>query len=396
MEMIAGLFHAPSCLGQARSLARPRKRETYQRVCELSAARSSVVRSKLRLLLALLTLALAGCRSHNLSRKPSVEITQVPVSDPGGPARLDFIEGKAANAAPGQQILLYAYSDGTWWIQPFANQPFTRIQADTTWKNSTHLGTEYAALLVAPGYHPAPTLTMLPAEGKDVLAMTVMKGRAAKPVVDKVIRFSGYDWHVRAAGSDRGGENNPYDPANAWTDNKGYLHLRIRASQGEWSSAEVNLTRNLGYGLYRFVVQDVSHLEPAAVLGMFTWDETTKVEDLRKELDIEISRWGKPDNKNAQYVVQPFYVPGNLVRFDVPPGELTHMLRWQPGSAAFRTVRGNGKDAGSKTISEHLFTSGVPVAAGENVHIDLYAYHHTNFPLQHEAEVVIESFEYLP
>jgi hypothetical protein len=361
----------------------------------LSAARSYLKQRRSPLLLAILSLALAGCRSHPLPGRPSLEITQIPASDPGGPGRLDFIEGRASGAAPGQQVVVYVHS-GSWWVQPFANQPFTKIQADGSWKNSTHLGADYAALLVNPDYHPTPKVATLPSAGNGVLAVTVAKGKAGKPIIDKVIRFSGYDWHVRAAGSDRGGETNPYDPANAWTDNRGYLHLRIRASEGEWSCAEVSLARSLGYGSYKFVVQDVSQMEPAAVLGMFTWDEARIIEDTRKELDIEISQWGKPGYKNAQYVVQPFYVPGNLARFSAPAGELTHLLRWQPGSASFKTVRGNDKNAGAKPVSEHVFTSGVPVAAGENVHIDLYAYHHTNNPLQHEAEVVIESFEYLP
>ncbi|MCU1313192.1 MAG: hypothetical protein JWM54_949 [Acidobacteriaceae bacterium] len=360
----------------------------------MSAARSYRKPRRSHLLLAILNLALVGCRLPHQPGTPSLEITQVPAADPGGPGRLDFIEGRTRGAASGQQVVLYVHS-GSWWVQPFANQPFTKIQSDATWKNSTHLGTEYAALLVQPDYHPAPKLAALPREGDGVLAVVVAKGKAGKPIIDKVIRFSGFDWHVRAAGSDRGGETNPYDPDNAWTDNNGYLHLRIRASEGEWSCAEVSLARSLGYGSYRFVVQDISHMEPAAVLGMFTWDEA-KLEDTRKELDIEISQWGKPGNKNAQYVVQPFYVPGNLARFSAPPGELTHLLRWQLGSASFNTVRGNGKSTGSKLVSEHLFTSGVPVAAGENVHIDLYAYHHTKDPLQHEAEVVIESFDYLP
>jgi hypothetical protein len=342
----------------------------------------------------MLGLALAGCPSR-LPGRPSLEITQVPASDPGGPGRLDFIEGKASGTMPGQQVVLYVHS-GSWWVQPFANQPFTKIQADGSWKNSTHLGTEYAALLVNADYHPTPKLASLPSQGDGIRAVTVAKGKTGKTVVEKVIHFSGYDWNVRSAGSDRGGETNPYDPANAWTDDKGYLHLRIRASEGEWSCAEVSLNRSLGYGSYRFVVQDVSHMDPAAVLGMFTWDEAS-VEDARKELDIEISRWGKAASKNAQYVVQPFYVVGNLARFSAPPGELTHLLRWQPGSASFKTIRGNEKSgAGSKVVSERVFTSGVPVAAGENVHIDLYAYHHTKEPLQHEAEVIIENFEYLP
>ena len=53
-------------------------------------------------------------------------------------------------ARPGQQVVLFARSGG-WWVQPMANTPFTPIQPDGTWRNSTHLGTEYAALLVGRG-----------------------------------------------------------------------------------------------------------------------------------------------------------------------------------------------------------------------------------------------------
>ena len=37
-------------------------------------------------------------------------------------------------------------------MQPLADEPFTKIQLDSTWRSSTHIGTEYAALLVDPGY----------------------------------------------------------------------------------------------------------------------------------------------------------------------------------------------------------------------------------------------------
>jgi|SRR5271166_2446325 len=68
-------------------------------------------------------------------------------------------------------------------------------------------------------------------------------------------------------------EPNEYDPANAWTDEKGYLHLRMAQRNGHWTCAEVSLNRSLGYGTYRFVVQDTAHLRPSAVLGLFTWGD---------------------------------------------------------------------------------------------------------------------------
>jgi len=337
---------------------------------------------------------LVGCHLKDSSRKPSLQVTRVPIADPGGPEQLDYIEGRVSGSRPDQQIVLYAHS-GVWWIQPFANRQFTKIQADSTWKNSTHLGTEYAALLVEPGYHPESKVATLPKEGNGVVAVVTVTGKAAAPIVPKVVHFSGYDWIVRAAAGDRGGETNLYDPANAWVDQKGYLHLQITMRDGRWSCANVRLTRSLGSGTYRFVVQDSAHLDPSAVLGLFTWDEG-RPDETRSELNIELSRWGRPTNKNAQYVVQPYYVPENVSRFVVPAGALTHTFRWEPGVASFKTFRGPVVDAGSKSISEHVFTSGVPTPASESVHIELYEFHHPADSSQRPAEIVIEKFEYLP
>ncbi|MGH9846572.1 MAG: sensor histidine kinase, partial [Blastocatellia bacterium] len=75
----------------------------------------------------------------------------------------------------GQHVVLYARS-GAWYVQPFTDQPFTKIQPDSTWKNSTHLGTEYAALLVEPGYHPEARLDVLPTRGGGVVAVAAVKG----------------------------------------------------------------------------------------------------------------------------------------------------------------------------------------------------------------------------
>jgi hypothetical protein len=128
---------------------------------------------------------------------------------------------------------------------------------------------------------------------------------------------------------------------------------------------------------------------------MFTWDEAG-ADDVRNELDIELSRWGIPGAKNAQYVVQPFYVPENVARFTVPAGVLTHILRWDRGTASFKTVPGSVVGPGSKTISAHVFTSGIPTPAAETVHIGFYDFHHSKSTLQLPAEVVIEKVEYLP
>jgi hypothetical protein len=342
----------------------------------------------------LLVLFIAGCHSHSPLSRSSIQINRVPSAGKAGPDRTDSIEGRVTGARPGQRIVLYAKED-VWWVQPFWSRPFTEIHSDMTWSTSTHLGSEYAALLVDPGYHPEKRIASLPSEGNGVVAVATVKGSTTPARALTTIHFSGYDWVIRDGLADRGGDVSAFDPRNVWTDAKGYLHLRTGETGGRWSSAEVRLTRSLGYGTYKFVVQDSTHLSPSAVLGMFTVDERHG-EEPRAELDVELSQWGKPQGHNAMYVVQPYYIAENVARFSVPFGEETHTLRWEPGSASFMTFQGSKALLKSRSVSEHTFSSGIPTAAGELVHINLYDFLHSKNPLQRPAEVVIEKFEYLP
>jgi hypothetical protein len=342
------------------------------------------------LLLAALIVA-AGCVAPRADDRPAVEFTRVPEASAGGPDKLDTIEGRVRNAKPGQQLVLFAKA-GSWWVQPLADQPFTPIGADETWKSATHLGSDYAALLVEADYRPPPMMDDLPGVGGGVVAVASVSGAPPGTQPVETLRFSGYDWEVRRLASDRAGTRNVFDPANAWVDDRGFLHLRIAHGAEGWTCAEVKLTRSLGYGTYVFVVSDTSQLEPSAVLTLFT-REDDGTDPNSREMCLEISRWGDPASTNAQYVVQPYYVAANVSRFAAPAGALTHSFRWEAGRIAFRTVRG---EAGTQVVSEHTFTSGVPSAGGETARMNLYVFGNTAHPLRNEAEVVIEKFEFLP
>ena len=228
-----------------------------------------------------------------------------------------------------------------------------------------------------------------------MIAVSATKGKEDVSAAAKTLHFSGYEWEVRRMASERGGSTNAFDPANAWTDESGFLHLRIAQNAGQWTCAEVKLAHSLGYGSYRFVVREISHLEPAAVFGIFTWDDAIADQNHR-EMDIEISRWGDAASKNAQYVIQPYYVPANVVRFIAPSGALIHSFRWDPDKASFQTSRRAATGTGSRLVAEHAFTSGVPAPGDESIHLNLYVYGHAKTTLQNGAEVVIEKFEYLP
>jgi hypothetical protein len=326
---------------------------------------------------------LTNCRAVRAQNRPSIEFTRVPPAGEGSQDRMEPIAGHVTGARPGERIVLFSQS-GRWWVQPFDDRPYTTIQPDSTWTTSVHPGSAYAALLVDSRFRPPPTVNMLPETGGPVLASAIAKGSPSPPL--KKLQFSGYQWESRETANDPGGSKNFYDPANAWTDQDGFLHLRIVKQADRWISSEVRLSRSLGYGSYSFVVRDISHLEPAAVFAMFTWDDAGPA----REMDIEISRWGEAADKNAQYVVQPYVVPANTVRFMAPQGTLTYWINWQPGRVDFKTVRG------SNVIAEHVFTSGVPSPGSEKIHMNLYVYNNQSNPLRNGSEVVIEKFEFLP
>jgi hypothetical protein len=324
---------------------------------------------------------LMGCASS--TGQPTISFTKLPPFAPGRPDKVDAIEGVARGAKPGQHIVLYARS-GIWWIQPTAINPFTSIQAGSTWKSQTHPGSAYAALLVSEGFHPRPRIEALPEKGGRVLAVATAESKSLVPGRPlRALQFAGYDWRTRDTTTMVG----DYVAANAWTDSRGFLHLAIRGTPGHWTSAEIYLPRSLGYGSYRVRVQDVSHLEPAAVFAMLTWDDDTAI---NHQMDIQLSQWGQTGVPNGQFVIQPFFVPANAVRFQAPSGTATFELRWSPGQASFEAW------SGATRAAAHKFTSGVPSPGHESVRLNFYAYPNNEHPLQHPAEVIVENFEYLP
>jgi hypothetical protein len=343
-----------------------------------------------------LSILLAGCHSQKAPAGPTIQFTKIPPAAQGGRERVDTISGRVTGAHPGQQIVVYARS-GPWWVQPWPDKPFIPVQADSTWGTSTHLGFEYAAMLVEPGYQPPPTMDVAPTQGGSVVTVSIVKGTGAPQLAPvKPLHFSGYDWEVRTISSDRGGLNNLYGADNAWMDASGALHLRITKKGDRWSCAELEMTRSLGYGTYIITVRDTTHLEPAAVLSMNTFDDWGGDQHYR-ELDVEFGRWGDAAAKNnAQYGVQPFYVPGNVAPFLLPKGTFTHSMHWESGRASFKTVRGPSTQTGAPVVAEHVFTSGVPSPGQEKFQMMFYVVASEKSPLQNENEVVVEKFEYLP
>ena len=140
----------------------------------MNAAERSLCLSAELLVLAL-GLVLQGCHREKDYNNPSIELTKIPPAAQGGRERVDTIAGRVRNARPGQQIVIYAHS-GTWWVQPWPDHALIPIQDNSTFSTETHLGFEYAALLVDQDYHPLPTMDLAPVPGGSIAAVTIVKG----------------------------------------------------------------------------------------------------------------------------------------------------------------------------------------------------------------------------
>ena len=75
------------------------------------------------------------------------------------------------------KVVIYCYTGGKWWVQPYADNPYTDVQGGK-WSTDIHLGHQYAALLVNPStYKPTATAHNLPGIGHGVLARVQVNGR---------------------------------------------------------------------------------------------------------------------------------------------------------------------------------------------------------------------------
>jgi hypothetical protein len=193
-------------------------------------------------------------------------------------------------------------------------------------------------------------------------------------VAPSVLSFAGYSWTVKSSTSPVGPGPNIFDPNGPFVDLGGAMHLRILRSRLGWASSEVFLNQTLGYGTYTWTIHGpLAILDPNVVLGLLTYDDSNSSPSHR-EIDFEASRWGYPSNTaNAQYVVQPSYIPGNLTAITIPKGlRTTVSFTWTPGSVAFfgETVLLNGRTVALP--SSKVTSPSVPNSSTEKVHMNLW------------------------
>jgi hypothetical protein len=158
--------------------------------------------------------------------------------------------------------------------------------------------------------------------------------------------------------------------------------------------------RTFGYGSYRFELgSTVDNLNPSVVLGLFTWSDDPAYTD--REIDIECSRWGNAsDPTSAQYVVQPYDATGHLIRIVLPSNQTnsTHYFTWETNRVTYQSLRGaySPTPVPANVISNWTYTSTVPHTGDENIRLNLWLNSGTPPTDNHEVEVIIKSFQFVP
>jgi hypothetical protein len=307
------------------------------------------------------------------------------------------LSGHAYNVDPNvTKVVIYVLTN-QWYVQPFASAPFTSISGDGSWNSFTNPWTSIVVLLVNPAnYTPAATEITNPALDSGVLAWTEY------PIQPVSVNFSSRTWGIKLTGSM---PSDQFDPGpNFWSGDPSVvsvasdgLHLKINKINGVWQCAELYLLQSLGYGTYTVQVgSPLDHLDQNTVAApLFIYVAPGQ------ELDNEYSGPGGliPSSDNAQFVAQPFTIPGNVARYVQPAtAQFTTQMEWRADHVTFTSWNGwSSTPAASDVIDQFNYTGGnIPPVGQERVHINLWLLN-GNAPVSGVGdEMIINSFTFQP
>jgi hypothetical protein len=212
---------------------------------------------------------------------------------------------------------------------------------------------------------------------------------------ERTIVFSGYEWVVKSSQHRVGPGPNVFSHDNVNVDAAGRLRLRIARRGDTWTSAEISSRRAFGYGTFRFTVV-AGPRDPQAVLGLFTWDEDAS-DQYYREIDIEISRWGDPDNPNAQCIVQPSRRPGNTIRFEMSEGPAVHEFTWtRHGVSCLSQLMYALEEPSTPSFFHRHDLRESPPEGRANARINLWLFDGLPAVSGAAVEAIVERFEFIP
>jgi hypothetical protein len=319
------------------------------------------------------------------------------------------LQGRVSMVDPGSHMVaVYIYIEGLgWWTKPILPCVGLPVHPDSSWLAdiTTSVDDEYASAICAFLLPLGPVCPSV--AGEDELPDEIFEMCVDAVCTTRVVRsisFSGFEWDVRTSQQPTSPDSNYFSDsaANVWVDGQDRLHLAIRERGGTWYSSEAVLHHPLGYGTYVYQVDSkIGDLNENVVLGMFIYDSQAWQENYR-EMDIEFAHWGDSTYPNAQFVVQPWEVEGNIYRWVIPPSvkASTHSFYWSSDSISFLSARGHQSvPPFDSVLDQWTYTdvSGIPEPGDERVTLNLWLFRSLAPSDGVEPEVIITSFQhYLP
>ena len=212
------------------------------------------------------------------------------------------------------------------------------------------------------------------------------------------ITFSGFKWTTKNSNGKQTGPGNNYfsgSKDNIYVDALGKLHLRITYRNDKWYCPEVHMLEPLGYGRCYFYLDPLPQpLDKDVVIGMFLYDRED-TSNFHKEIDIELSTWGKGSGFNTQYVIQPKEDEAHrfLTDLSLPT---RHMIELRRSKVIFRTYYDNsGPDDIPLEIARKTEKPDYEYSSGnERICINVWLYRTSEPSNLKEFEVVISRFEF--
>lgn len=303
-------------------------------------------------------------RTHGSPGEPRVTLT--PPS-----AGASILYGNAYNCDPARtKVVIYALTN-VFYVQPTVADPFTNIGSNGAWSNVTNGWDSLVVLLVDPiRFTPAASLFTQPSLQSGVLAFTTYPDNG--PVS---LQFSGRTFGIKVTGSaspsyrfDPGPNYFTNDPRAVHVDADG-LHLKTLLINGTWRCTEVHLTESLGFGTYTVRMKSaLDHLDRNTVASpLFLYDKPGA------ELDFEFSGVGGLVESpfTGQCVVQPYSVPGNIVRYSQPAAsQFSLRIEWRADHVTFISwTDWEANPSAASIIQQWTYTgANIPTPGSERVH----------------------------
>jgi len=214
------------------------------------------------------------------------------------------------------------------------------------------------------------------------------------------ILFSGYKWLVKESNGKQIGPGDNYfsgSGENVYVDKDGKLHLRITNRNDKWLCPEVKLAKSLGRGKYFFYLDPLPQpLDKDVVIGLFFYDRED-TSNFHKEVDIEISQWGKDTTVNTQYVIQPKEEEAYRFQTDLSVGT-KHMIEIKKKKIIFKAFYGttDSTDIPLEYTNHEVKPDYDFYSPSERICMNVWLYHTSEPSNLKEFEVIISRFVYEP